>query len=267
MNSEATRAAGESRRVPTVYAELFAFLRAPVPVSMKRPIDRHIVKELLLLIALDLALAAMMSGAFYWYDAISLMPDPSDSAQSVPSGSFPVLPLDSSDWMDTTPLWTVVLLVVGAAPLLEEWMFRGWLVGTRRALAIFASLLVLIGAVSLIRFGIDPAYPVRIVAILGLAILWVVGVVAYRPSGLRNARPEWFDRCFPAIFWMSALGFALMHAFNYDEPYDWLVLPLLIPQLVGGAILGFARLRYGLWASILLHAAFNGLLVLIYMLY
>ena len=36
------------------------------------------------------------------------------------------------------------------------------------------------------------------------------------------------------------------------------LLPLVLPQFVIGAILGYTRVTYGLWASILLHALHNG---------
>ena len=37
-----------------------------------------------------------------------------------------------------------------------------------------------------------------------------------------------------------------------------MALPLVLPQLVTGTMLGYLRVHYGLWASIMLHALNNG---------
>ena len=44
---------------------------------------------------------------------------------------------------------------------------------------------------------------------------------------------------------------------------SWAVLPFTLPQFVVGLMLGHLRVRYGLWASVLLHAMHNGLFVLL----
>ena len=36
------------------------------------------------------------------------------------------------------------------------------------------------------------------------------------------------------------------------------LLPLVSPQLVVGSILGYVRVHYGLWASMMLHGLHNG---------
>ena len=43
----------------------------------------------------------------------------------------------------------------------------------------------------------------------------------------------------------------------------WAALPFTLPQFVVGLMLGHVRVRYGLWASVLLHAAHNSLFVLL----
>lgn len=96
-------------------------------------------------------------------------------------------------------------------------------------------------------------------------MLLTLANVRWRP--VVQDQPPWFQQAFPAIFWFSTLSFALVHASNYDEPYQWMILPALLPQLAGGIVLGFARLRHGLWASILLHGGFNCVWLLGYVLF
>jgi membrane protease YdiL (CAAX protease family) len=68
----------------------------------------------------------------------------------------------------------------------------------------------------------------------------------------------WFARAFPVFFWLSALGFATIHIWNYTEGSGPLVFLLVIPQLVAGTIFAYARVHYGLWSAIALHMLHNG---------
>ncbi len=70
-----------------------------------------------------------------------------------------------------------------------------------------------------------------------------------------------FVRFFPFLFWFSSLAFGLLHLMNYREP-SAATLFWIIPQTMMGAFLGYARVRWGLWASIAMHAAHNALFIL-----
>ena len=59
---------------------------------------------------------------------------------------------------------------------------------------------------------------------------------------------------------LGALLFAAAHLGNY-EGAALVLLPLVVPQLLVGLILGYARVTYGLWSDILLHMLHNGLLI------
>ena len=59
----------------------------------------------------------------------------------------------------------------------------------------------------------------------------------------------------------ASLLFALAHLTNYTQGTALILLPLVVPQLIVGLILGYARVTYGLWSDILLHMLHNGLLI------
>lgn len=71
----------------------------------------------------------------------------------------------------------------------------------------------------------------------------------------------WFkhSKFFPFVFYVLTLGFGFMHISNYEMTLQNLALsPFLVaPQLAAGLLLGFARVRFGLLYSILLHALYN----------
>jgi len=65
---------------------------------------------------------------------------------------------------------------------------------------------------------------------------------------------------FRFFFYVSALLFGLLHATNFNGSF-FLILalsPILVgPQIIGGLILGYVRMKHGLVYSILFHAAGN----------
>ena len=58
---------------------------------------------------------------------------------------------------------------------------------------------------------------------------------------------------------MMTLIFALAHIFNYELEANqyWMTPILVLPQMLLGLMLGYVRVKYGLWASILAHAMNN----------
>ncbi|QFT76033.1 CPBP family intramembrane glutamic endopeptidase [Erythrobacter sp. THAF29] len=159
---------------------------------------------------------------------------------------------------------TTVGLVVVLAPILEELGFRSWLSGKPGhvfGLLAFAVVTVLV-ATLLAAGGFSVADdPISSgLAGLGIGIVFGTSVAVMLVLALRNRPPlGWFVQLFPAVFWLSALAFGLIHLLNYpEEGVFWLALPLVIPQFVLGTILGYVRVHYGLWTAIVLHALHNG---------
>ncbi len=68
---------------------------------------------------------------------------------------------------------------------------------------------------------------------------------------------------FPFTFYLSVVAFGFVHLFNFEayDQYFWLTPILVLPQLISGVFLAFIRVRMGLLYSIVLHAAFNGIVI------
>ena len=148
-----------------------------------------------------------------------------------------------------------IVSVVVLAPLAEELLFRGWLSGRPcdvfafplagiAAFMVAGALLVPNGGVALAIFGAVIALPA--------AAVWVL---------LRDlSHYQFFGRFFTFFFWLSTLGFALIHLGNYTEGSLAILLPLVLPQFAFGTMLGYLRVHHGLAHAIALHAAHNAIL-------
>lgn len=157
----------------------------------------------------------------------------------------------------------ILFAVVVVAPLAEEIIFRGWLSGRPGHL------------LALIAFGIGAIGFTTILAATGFSYgtdalesglagmgLGIIGgaLIALATVFLLRKRDAmgWFQRFFPLFFWLSTLAFSLVHLFNFPVEQMAMALPLVLPQFVTGTMLGYLRVNYGLWASILLHMMHNG---------
>lgn len=153
------------------------------------------------------------------------------------------------------PVWQLLLIVVVAGPILEEAVFRSWLSGSPRLLIPFLGL-VLWMALTYSYEQLGWAGP----ASMGTAVLLalIAGAVLIGVIGLwKRPVPNWYVRIFPLVFWIQALLFGSMHVFNYAGDNPAALLPFVLPQIVGGLIWGYARIRYGWWANIAMHMAYN----------
>ena len=152
----------------------------------------------------------------------------------------------------TTPL---ILFILVAAPLGEELIFRGWLSGRPGHVGAFVALLAAAVGVTAGRMLGLP--------LVGLALLVAGVLVAIYLLWRKRGRPPmpFFARHFRWFYFGSALAFASIHLTNFTEGNALILLPLTLPQFLLGLILGYARIQFGLWASVLFHAAHNSLFV------
>ncbi len=150
--------------------------------------------------------------------------------------------------------WEVVALVVLGAPIGEELVFRGWLSGRARHLLAIPAALVGIGAGVAIAAsetdgaGMGTLAVCALFAALATYLLW---------SGRTKPPVRWFAWAFPLFFWLSTAAFALVHLLNYKDGNAIYLLPLVLPQLVLGTLLGYLRVTAGLVWNIALHAMHN----------
>ena len=162
---------------------------------------------------------------------------------------FPENELESLAWGAGT-----VALIVLIAPITEEVMFRGWLSGRPGHLL---AVLALGGGAWVLNANAAAgrqADPGGLLALIVTIVVAAGAIYAFRQRGPL----EWFAKAFPVFFWLSALGFAAIHIWNYMEGGGGLVFLLVIPQLIAGTIFAYARVHYGLWSSVLLHMLHNG---------
>lgn len=157
------------------------------------------------------------------------------------------LPETALAGMEFTPV--LVALVIVGAPVMEELMFRSWLSGRPAAVFAWLSLATAFGLVALIGSeGLVPPWPFFVAGLLGvvasLVLLW------------RKPPMRWFAAIFPLFYWLSVLSFALVHLANFEEG-GAILLALVLPQFVLGTLLGYVRVRIGLWAAMVLHGAHN----------
>ena len=153
------------------------------------------------------------------------------------------------------PLWQIMLIVVVVGPIAEELMFRAWISGTPRLLIVFLGFVAWIGGFYFLqKLGpADSAPPAAIALIAIITIAVLVGLIRFWQSAV----PAWYNKIFPLVFWGQELLFGFVHVFNYAGDAPAVLLPFVLPQLVGGLIWGYARIRYGWWSNILMHMVYN----------
>lgn len=157
------------------------------------------------------------------------------------------LPETAIAGMEFTPV--LVALVIIGAPVMEELMFRSWLSGRPAHVFAWLSLAAGFGVAALVGSeGALPSWLFVVAGVIGgvlaLALLW------------RKPAMRWFAKLFPLFYWLSVLSFALVHLANFAEG-GAILLALVLPQFVLGSLLGYVRVRIGLWAAMVLHGVHN----------
>ncbi len=225
-------------RVPQVYRAFAAFLRRPVLPGERLPLSRAWWRDVALLVALDFALSMLLVVPLSWLSKRLGIAEP--------------------DFGMITKYGFAVTLLAGALviPALEEFLFRFWLDGKPRSLLAVAAPLVA-GLLLALAMGGHASQLVRgVMVIAGLLATIALIVLRLRRPG---TMAPWFARHFGWFYYASALGFAAAHLSNYPLATVLTALPMVTPQLCAGLILGFARVRYGYGAGLLIHGISNGL--------
>jgi membrane protease YdiL (CAAX protease family) len=228
-----------------------AFVRRPRLPDQATGIRLAALPVLGKLFALDLLLMALLIGLAALATALGME-----------------MPEHLLDQMEFTPLLLAFLLV--GAPLGEELLFRGWLSGR---LGHVLGVIVL----ALVTFIATGFYASQIIVPEGPevshlleATFWsfAYGILTALPIALLpvyflRKRPamRWFQHHFRWFYFGSTLAFASIHLANFTEGNALILLPLTLPQFLLGLILGYARVQFGLWASMLLHVVHNSLFV------
>jgi hypothetical protein len=153
------------------------------------------------------------------------------------------------------------------APVVEELTYRLPLRYSEINLTISALLITLFTARGLLvkfgLFGLATATERWLwSAAFAVLVAYVVFVLLRTETVKRLASRIWLDH-FRSVVYVSCFAFALAHiVFNYRFPTftgeTLLLAPLLVlPQIIGGFILAFARMHLGMIWCVVLHAANN----------
>tara|TARA_A100001391_G_scaffold72266_2_gene46137 strand:- start:1153 stop:1923 length:771 start_codon:yes stop_codon:yes gene_type:complete len=221
-----------------------AFLKRPALPPRARPLRMASLVAVLRLLLLDLAVMGALLGIAGTVIAFGV-----DMPETALAG------------MDIGP--GIVFAVVIVAPLAEEIAFRGWLSGRPGHLlalvalvggGISTTLLLSAAGFSYGTDALETGFAAMALGALGGVLLALAVLYLLR----RREAIGWFQRYFPLFFWASTLAFSLVHLFNFPADQMAMAVPLVLPQLATGTMLGYLRVHYGLWASILLHALHNG---------
>ncbi|WP_419864633.1 hypothetical protein [Candidatus Poriferisodalis sp.] len=169
------------------------------------------------------------------------------------------------------PLVEQLLLVVLLAPLIEELVFRLALTARLRL-----GVLAITGAFGLLNFAGGDGPVIVVAAVFALMVLlsgalWIQSLVAGvgRPDASGESGPgawredvaRWWEAHPQWPVWFSIAAFGVVHLANYEVGWTVatiVVAPLVVsPQIWLGLMFTIARVRYGWWAGLVLHAFHN----------
>jgi len=159
-----------------------------------------------------------------------------------------------------SPKLSSVLILFGVTvfiPLLEEILFRLNLKITKLNITVFLSLVIIVIVKLMFLQGI-PIY----VYFLAIPVFVPIYYILDR-TNLPMLRIETFWKShFKYIFHFAAIGFGMMHLFNFETIKWWMIAisPLLAaPYITLGYILGYIRMKHGFVYGWLIHATFNSI--------
>ena len=171
------------------------------------------------------------------------------------------------------PVVEQFVLVALFAPVLEEFLFRLPLTGSLRL-----GMLGAVGAIGFVNFVVGDGAVLAVAALFGAVAIasGVLGIQSLIVGGAlsdsgRDAAPasrpwrdgtaRWWESHPRWPVWIALAAFGLVHLSNYDVNWSAaavVVVPLVVsPQLWLGLMFTIARVRYGWWAGLVLHALHN----------
>lgn len=226
-----------------IIPECINFLKRPFLQNHYQPIDKLAAFQLALLFAVNFILTVII---------LIFILTPYAEIMDIPQPQV----------FSNESLGQMILSAVILAPLIEETMFRGWLRGSKRALLFLAiPVLYLIGL--WIIFETSSGSDIMIITVFLWSFLITFDGFFFVKKTFYDATPmPQYIKYFPIIFYISGLAFGLVHILNYDHHNIWALIPMVITQFLGGLVYGYARLRFGLSAAMLMHAVSNGILVM-----
>lgn len=177
------------------------------------------------------------------------------------------------DFIENESIFTAFILACVIAPLLEESAFRLWLVNKplQVAIGLFGFLFYYISSFipgSFIKSVFSFTESDNPIIMLGIYLAIFIGGVAVlyiiiKQKSVQTKLTHIYHNYYKWLFFGSAVLFGLLHITNYE--FSWVVVlltPILIlPQLFGGVLLSYIRVKYGFWRGVIGHFIYNLLLL------
>ncbi|PVY44092.1 CPBP family glutamic-type intramembrane protease [Pontibacter virosus] len=226
-------------------SDIWLFLKNPKdqPEAHKSTADK--LRILLLVLLLNMTLTFAFMGVM---QLLKLMGWHVNSSHSV------------LEMMRSFPIWAFLLLGVLAVPLLEELIFRYGL----RFKSGYIALLAVAAAIVLSNLAYSNLPLVGAMAVWGILGIALV-LYALNADKITGFLKKVWGKVYGVFFYFMALGFGLIHIANFTD-FDYasaavLLIPILVaPQVIGGMLMGYMRVKHGFRWGYFMHAGHNALL-------
>jgi hypothetical protein len=173
------------------------------------------------------------------------------------------------EFIEKESILTTFIFACVVAPLLEESAFRLWLINKPLQVAVGVTMFLFYYISSFIPGSVLKSIllPVSTISPLLTLGLYLVGFILSvtfffilaKSKNVKNRLNILFNYKYKYLFFGSAFLFSLLHISNYEMSWTVALLtPLLIlPQLSGGILLSYIRIKYGFWRGVIGHFLYN----------
>lgn len=164
-----------------------------------------------------------------------------------------------TDLLANQSKWMVALMAIVAAPVAEEMIFRYPLKYRRPAALLAIGFVIMVAYMLLSQVYTEPWLQSLMLGIFGSAVI-LIFMVFFTVESLERLETLVTNN-FGKIFYMTAVLFAIIHFYNFQgDSAKLYLLPILVfPQMVLGLVLGYLRMRFGMWSNLYVHALNNAI--------
>ncbi|MBK0381393.1 CPBP family intramembrane metalloprotease [Pedobacter sp. SD-b] len=221
--------------VQQLLADFFGYLKNPDPF-LKQKYKFMPYQHLMVLLVLALVVSSILeSSADLLVTLKIILPQP---ASIVRNNEYSKLKL--------------LLEGVCIAPVLEECIFR-YQLRSFTAANFFVGFSIIYGVYDYLNTYGEVA----------LCLLVLIAIIIFNNWLNKDIRVKFkfkfIKSTFPTYFYLIVLIFGLVHSTNFInyKQYGFAIIIWVLPQMFGGLILGFTRMKYGLYSAIMLHCTYN----------
>ncbi len=147
------------------------------------------------------------------------------------------------------------LYVIIVAPIMEELIFRLPLRISSFSFSISISILILVITKSLVCPIIGYEF-----YLLAIPVTFLLNAFfSHKKSPFAKIKAFWGSH-FKYIFYSFSIIFGLLHLFNFEEIFWWMIVfsPLItLPHIIMGLFLGFIRMNFSFLHALVFHATIN----------